>query len=388
MTMDDITCPQCKAMNQPDADSCNDCDSSLLVGKLTSLGMGVLPKGFVWEMRPGDLSLGRNIANDFVIPSNLIAGEQLQFVYHGKGFSLLDVEHKSRCTVGGRTVSDKTKLRDGVTIKVGVEEFLFNWSGDEAREVTRVDPFANHLQLMLGVVSEFHTSLNLQEVFNNAVDAVVRLTHTKRGYAFLVDVSPDGEMELREVAARRAGGKALTDDDPSGYTISQSIISQVVSGDEPIVIEDAGAQQVRTDTMRKFKLISVVCLPLVTFNHRTGKKRVMGVIYCDSPMPTGELPKHCRPTLQMLTQILTATIVKWQNYEKMESVFNAYEHTVAALEQELAGLQKDIETLQARVSEADGTNTIGPDEIQSELQTVNARVSSAVDSLNRLRETQ
>jgi phage shock protein A len=72
----------------------------------------------------------------------------------------------------------------------------------------------------------------------------------------------------------------------------------------------------------------------------------------------------------------------------MESVFNAYEHTVAALEQELAGLQKDIETLQARVSEADGTNTIGPDEIQSELQTVNARVSSAVDSLNRLRETQ
>lgn len=386
--MDDITCPQCKALNQPDADSCNDCDSSLLVGKLTSLGIGVLPKGFVWEMRPGDLSLGRNIANDFVIPSNLIAGEQLRFVYHGKGFSLLDVEQKSRCTVGGRTINDATKLRDGITIKVGVEEFLFNWSGNDVREVPRVDPLANHLQLMLGVISEFHTSLNLQEVFNNAVDAVVRLTHTKRGYAFLVEVRADGEMELVEVAARRTGGKALTDEDPSGYTISQSIISQVVSGDEPIVIEDAGAQQVRTDTMRKFKLISVVCLPLVTFNHRTGKKRVMGVIYCDSPMPTGELPKHCRPTLQMLTQILTATIVKWQNYEKMETSFNTFEHSVAALEQDLSVVQKDIEMLQARVSEPDGINKISTNEIQSELQTLNARVNTAVTSLGRLQANQ
>jgi hypothetical protein len=386
--MEDITCPQCKTLNQPDADSCNDCDSSLLVGKLTSLGIGVLPKGFVWEMRPGDLSLGRNIANDFVIPSNLIAGEQLRFVYQGKGFSLLDVEQKSRCTVGGRTINDATKLRDGVTIKVGVEEFLFNWSGADAREVPRVDPLANHLQLMLGVISEFHTSLNLQEVFNNAVDAVVRLTHTKRGYAFLVDVRAGGEMELVEVAARRTGGKALADEDPSGYTISQSIISQVVSGDEPIVIEDAGAQQVRTDTMLKFKLISVVCLPLVTFNHRTGKKRVMGVIYCDSPMPTGELPKHCRPTLQMLTQILTATIVKWQNYEKMETLFNTFEHSAAALEQDLATVQKDIEMLQARVSEPDGINKISTDEIHAELQTLNARVNTAVTSLGRLQANQ
>ncbi|MFM1550515.1 MAG: GAF domain-containing protein [Lentisphaeria bacterium] len=382
--MDDIACPQCKAINQPDAENCNDCDSSLLVGKLTSLGIGVLPKGFVWEMRPGDLSLGRNIANDFVIPSNLIAGEQLRFVYQEKGFSLLDVENKSRCSVGGRVITDTTKLRDGVTIKVGVEEFLFNWLGDNVQEISRVDPLANHLQLMLGVISEFHTSLNLQEVFNNAVDAVVRLTHTKRGYAFLVDANPDGEMELREVAARRTGGKALAEEDSSGYTISQSIIAQVVSGDEPIVIEDAGAQQVRTDTMLKFKLISVVCLPLVTFNHRTGKKRVMGVIYCDSPMPTGELPKHCRPTLQMLTQILTATIVKWQNYEKMETLFNTFEHSAAALEQDLVVVQKDIEMLRARGSEPDGVNKISTDEMDSELQALNARVNTAVTSLGRL----
>ena len=155
-----------------------------------------------------------------------------------------------------------------------------------------------------------------------------------------------------------------------------------------MIIEDAGAQQVRTDTMRKFKLISVVCLPLVTFNHRTGKKRVMGVIYCDSPMPTGELPKHCRPTLQMLTQILTATIVKWQNYEKMETLFNTFEHSVASLEQDLSFVQKDIEMLQARVSEPDGINKISTDEIQSELQTLNARVNTAVTSLGRLQANQ
>ena len=106
--MDDITCPRCKALNQPNADSCNDCDSSLLVGKLTSVGMGVLPKGLVWELRPGDLSLGRNIANDFVIPSNLLAGEQLRFVYRAEGFSLLDVEQKSHL------------LRPGMMVEVNI----------------------------------------------------------------------------------------------------------------------------------------------------------------------------------------------------------------------------------------------------------------------------
>ena len=62
------------------------------------------------------------------------------------------------------------------------------------------DPIAAHLQLTLGIISEFHASLNLQEVFDNALDAVIRLTRTERAYAFLVEVDDDG-------AATRVGDR-------------------------------------------------------------------------------------------------------------------------------------------------------------------------------------
>ena len=56
--MSDIICIKCKAANTDDAYVCSNCEISLVVGKLTSLGKGVLPKGFVWELRPKKITVG------------------------------------------------------------------------------------------------------------------------------------------------------------------------------------------------------------------------------------------------------------------------------------------------------------------------------------------
>jgi len=250
---------------------------------------------------------------------------------------------------------------------------------DEAMSAT-ADPMSSHLQLMLGIISEFHTSLNLQEVFNNAVDAVLRITRTKRGYAFLIEQTADGDVELREVAARTTGGTPTNESNDSDYTISQSIIQQVLAGHDSIIIEDAAAQQVDTETIRKFRLKSIVCLPLVTYSPKTGKKQAMGIIYADSLMPTGALPKHCRPTLQMLTQIVTSTVVKWQNYNKMETLFTNYERSLTSLE-------KDLELVSGQITELQGNgriDTLSPQEVVGELDTINSRIKTVQTNLNRL----
>jgi hypothetical protein len=333
--MEDIACPSCKTVNPNDAFVCQNCQVSLVIGKLTSNGKGVLPKGFVLEMRNKELTLGRHVSNEFVIPSNLIARRQLRFHPTSYGFAVEDAEKRGRCSIDEERLADQLPLRDGMTLKIGVEEFVYNYlepTGGKAKVVK--DPLAAHLQLMLGVISEFHASLNLQEVFDNAVDAIMRLTGTKRGYAFLLEEGGGGS-ELREVAARAAGGKALQEDPTEGYTISQSMIQRVMGGNESIIIEDAVAQQAETETMVRFKLKSVVAVPLVTYNYKTGKRSVMGVIYADSLMPTSGLPKHSRPTLQLLAQILTSTIIKWQNFDKMESHFRTIEQSVGALEGDL-----------------------------------------------------
>ncbi len=383
--MSDVVCLFCRTANPEDSFFCNNCQRSLIVGKLTSLGTGVLTKGFVWELRPTNQTMGRNIGNDFVIPSNLVAGEQLHITFRENHFVIKDVSNRGNCLIDGEPLTDETSLKDGSTIKVGVEEFAYKFIKPSSEKVTKIpDPLASQLQLVLGIISEFHASLNLQEVLDNAIDAVLRLTRTKRGYCFMVDETPDGALELREVGARQAGGKTLKEDDGEQYSISQSIIQQVLSGSASVIVEDALAQNINTDTIRKFKLKSIVCVPLVTYNQRTGQKQTMGIIYADSLMPSGELPKHSRSTLQMLADIITSTIVKWQNYEKMESTFQNYQRSVQGIEQDLRTVTDQLVYLQERIAEPEQFNKINKKEINLELNAIESRIQSVWTSLQRL----
>ncbi|MCJ8328899.1 MAG: FHA domain-containing protein [Lentisphaeria bacterium] len=383
--MQDVICPFCQATNPRDGYICDNCERSLIVGKLTSLGRGVLTKGLVWDLRPCSHTMGRNIGNDFVVPSNLISGKHMQFVYRNGKFYVEDTSERGNCFVNDAQVENELGLQNACTLRVGVEEFLFTQVKLDSNKVTKVpDPLAGQLQLMLGIISEFHASLNLQEVVDNAVDAVLRLTHTNRGYAFLVEETPDGEMDLREVSARESGGKILSQGESNEYTISQSIIQQVLQGNGSIIIEDAMQQNVNTDTIRKFKLKSIICLPLVTYNYRTGQKQVMGIIYADSLMPTGELPKHCRSTLQMLAEIITSTIVKWQNYDKMEQTFGKYQRCVNQVEMDLQATTDQILYLQEMINEPEKYSKISREEINLELNAVESRIQSIWSSLKRL----
>ncbi len=384
----EVQCLFCEAVNAEDAYYCSNCERSLIVGKLTSLGTGILTKGFVWELRPTNHTMGRNIGNDFVIPSNLIAANQLKINFEKNGFTIEDVGGRSNVLIDGKEVTGPTRLHDGCRLQVGVEEFTYTFSMPTNEKVTKVpDPLAAQLQLMLGIISEFHASLNLQEVLDNAVDAVLRLTRTRRGYCFLVETTTEGATELREVAARQSGGKPLQTEDSDEYTISQSIVSQVLSGNGSVIVEDAMAQQVNTDTIRKFKLKSIVCLPLMTFNQKTGQKHVMGIIYADSVMPTGELPKHCKSTLQMLTEIITSTIVKWRNYDQMESLFNDFQRNIGTLETDLQAVVGQIDYLQEKLAEPQQLNRIRSDEVNMELNSVESRIQAIYTNLRRLQSS-
>lgn len=384
--MDDVICLFCRTSNSPDAYFCANCERSLVVAKLTSMGTGVLTKGFVWEFRPKTLTMGRNIGNDFVIPSNLIAGEQLRFNFRSNGFTVVDTSDRGNCDVNDEKISSETTIKNGDVLRVGIEEFIYNYTPPSGEKVTKIpDPTAGQLQLMLGIISEFHASLNLQEVLNNAVDAVLRLTRTRRGYCFMIEESEAGDSELREVASRVAGGKPLqANEEEEGYSISQSIIQQVMEANGSIIIEDAMAQKVNTETIRRFKLKSIVCLPLMTFNQKTGRKHVMGVIYADSPLPTGELPKHCQPTLQMLSEIITSTVVKWQNYDRMDQRFQEFERTLTHLDHNLDSVCSQLQIMQSRVSEPEQVKRIAKEEIILELASINARIQATRMDLHRL----
>ena len=381
----DVTCVFCRTTNSSEAYYCANCQRSLIVGKLTSMGTGVLTKGLVWDLRPGRQTLGRDIDNDFVIPSNLVAGKQLEFVYREGSFSVNDLSSRGNCLLNGEPLVEETALTKDTRIKVGVDEFAFDPIKPADEKVKKIpDPLAAQLQLVLGIISEFHASMNLQEVINNAIDAVLRLTRTKRGYCFLVEPTATGAMELREVGAREAGGKALADDDSEEYSISQSIIQQVLAGSPSVIIEDALSQNINTETIRRFKLKSIVCVPLVTYDTDTSERRTMGVIYADSVMPSGELPKHAQTTLQMLAGIITANITKWQNYDRMQNLFDEYQRGLVAVEGDLRTITEQLTYLQEQIAQPEQLNKISKQEINLELNGIESRIQAVWTSLQRL----
>jgi hypothetical protein len=68
----------------------------------------------------------------------------------------------------------------------------------------------------------------------------------------------------------------------------------------------------------------------------------------------------------------------------MEQLFNTFEHSASALEQDLAVVREDMEMLQTRIREPEGVNRITKDEMSAELETISARISTVSISFGRM----
>lgn len=371
--MDQVVCLFCDAPNSPEAYYCGNCERSLVVGKLASLGTGVLPKGFTWDLRPKEMSLGRNIANDFVIPSNHLAPVQLKFIYRDKAFWVQQMTPQGESKLNSAVITGELALSHGDILKVGEDELAYSYTPPTEERVIRVpDPTAAQLQLTLGIITGLHASASLQEVLNDAVDSVLRITHTQRGYVFLLEKAENGEVEIVEVAAR-AGGKNLPERPAEqDYKISRSVIEKVLAAGTSVLIEDSHERGVGSETMHRFSLRSVVCLPLATFSHATGAREVIGVVYCDSPRPAGALPKHCRTALPLLADVITSLVLRWQKFDGTAKRLQKREAAIAAADAGLQAACASLTEVQARVS---GARPLSQPEMLASLRDVSAAIA-------------
>jgi hypothetical protein len=392
----DIKCIFCHAQNPEDAYFCNSCENSLIVGKMTSNGTGIITRGFTWELRPRDHSLGRNMTNDFVIPSNQVAGTHLKLLFSDDCFYINNESAQGNVFVNSAPIVGVTPLPENCILQVGKEEFRYSFSlpeGTSMEELERTQhgtpipppappkeeeedtagQVASQLQLLLGIISEISNADSLQAALDHAVDSVLRLSRTKRGYCFLVEETAEGTMELHEVAARQSGGKPLPEDGAGEYTISQSMLTQVLAGNGSVMIEDAMNQKIDTNTIRKFKLKSIVCLPLMK-RGPDGNANVMGVVYADSVMPTGELPEHSKSTLQMLTEILSSTILRWQELERARGKVAKIEPVLEEAEKQALAAYTELEVLRESATES-----------TDELASISGKVSAIYQSVRSMK---
>ncbi|MBW8010160.1 MAG: GAF domain-containing sensor histidine kinase [Chloroflexi bacterium] len=135
----------------------------------------------------------------------------------------------------------------------------------------------HRLAALFRVSQVLGTSLDLNEVLNQVMDAVIGLTEAERGFLMLVD-GESKELSLR--AARNMEQETLLRDD---MKISNTVVQTVVESGEGLVTTNAQedprfAQQ---ESVVAFSLRSILCSPL------RSRGEVIGVIFVDNRIHEG-----------------------------------------------------------------------------------------------------
>ncbi|MDH5505974.1 MAG: GAF domain-containing protein [Anaerolineae bacterium] len=150
----------------------------------------------------------------------------------------------------------------------------------------RLDAFDQHmaeseeqkqLAALYQVSRSIGTSLNLDEVLKQVMDAVIGLTEAERGFLMLAD-SVTGELTLR--AARNVEQKTLQRAD---MKVSRTVIQTVVENAEGIVTTNAqnDPRFSGQESVIAFALRSILCSPLLS------RGKVIGAIYVDNRAQAG-----------------------------------------------------------------------------------------------------
>jgi signal transduction histidine kinase len=135
----------------------------------------------------------------------------------------------------------------------------------------------NRLEALYRVSQVLGASLDLDEVLNQVMDAVIDLTGSERGFLMLLNPE-SGELDLR--VARNIDHSAL---DNKELAISHTVIQSVIQNGTGIISTDAQRDPrfATQDSIVFFALRSIMCTPL------RARGQVIGVIYVDNRAQVG-----------------------------------------------------------------------------------------------------
>lgn len=145
------------------------------------------------------------------------------------------------------------------------------------------------LRALAETTALINSSLGTDEVLNQVMDTVIRLTGAERGYIVLKNRTT-GALEFRvargidrEQLAEGNGNSHKTD-----FIISKSIVNDVAESGEPVItnnaIEDERYQQ--KQSIVGYALRSILAVPLKL------RGEVIGVVYCDNRILSGLFQQH------------------------------------------------------------------------------------------------
>lgn len=140
---------------------------------------------------------------------------------------------------------------------------------------THLQAYASSRNLLLAfseISQAINSTLDLDDVLEQVIDAIISLMTAERAFLMLID---EDSGLLRTVVARNWEQRNLNEEEKR---ISMTIVSQVLTAGEPVLTSNAHSDPnlKAIDSIMDFSPIAIVCVPLIN------KNEICGVIYADS----------------------------------------------------------------------------------------------------------
>ncbi len=149
---------------------------------------------------------------------------------------------------------------------------------DVERRVQAQEKERSQLRALQEIGAAINSSLDLNEVLNAVMDAIISLTGAERAILLLLN-EENGELEVQ--VARNMDRETI--EKSHSFEISRSIVRTVASSGEPVVTTNALADPrfAAQESVVSYNLRSILCVPLKV------KESITGVIYADNRIISG-----------------------------------------------------------------------------------------------------
>ncbi len=165
------------------------------------------------------------------------------------------------------------------------------------------------LRSLVDTAAMVNSSLNLDNVLEDAMDVVINLTDAERGYIILKNEAT-GELEYRikrdmEIGPNRG---------ETGITISQTIVKDVLDTGEPLLADNAYKDERLQGNLSiaNFALRSVLCVPLKY------KDDIAGVVYVDNRLRAGVFTEREKNLLMAFANTASVSIANARLYTSIQ----------------------------------------------------------------------
>lgn len=254
-------------------------------------------------------SLGRSAGNDIVLAEPVTSRHHALVLRDGDAYQIVDLSSTHGTFVNGARIDERAVLKRGDVIQLGslqatkVSFGLKKSQSSTAARTSRVQELLSgltaflpqeqqgdksgtreleQLNFLLSAARTLNSGAAIEDILRALLQLTLQLTGVERGFVFLME---DGEMRLAQ--GLRSDGTAVYEDS----TVSRGAIQRAIASDSKFSLSDTLADEKASgwSSIMINKIRSIYCIPLRKRGLANQPAELLGLLYLDSQIGTGEL---------------------------------------------------------------------------------------------------